>query len=102
MSPFAPRKVGLSRSERGLFLKPDASMSRISLALAAYSVVLLCTGIGRAADAVELSLALPRLQYTNSEAIDLALLYKNDGGNAKKLPLEIRHADGSSLTFEVP
>ncbi len=55
-----------------------------------------------AADGVELSLALPRSQYTTAEPIEIALVYKNDGGNLRKLPLEIKHADGSSLTFEVP
>ena len=32
----------------------------------------------------------------------MALLYKNDGGNSRTVPLEVRHADGSSLTFQVP
>ncbi len=55
-----------------------------------------------AADSVDLGLALPRLQYTTGEPVEIAVLYKNEGGNVKKLPLEVRHADGSSLTFEVP
>jgi outer membrane protein assembly factor BamB len=55
-----------------------------------------------AADGVELSLALPRTQYTTAEPVEIALVYKNGGGNLRKLPLEVKHADGSSLTFEVP
>ncbi len=55
-----------------------------------------------AADEIELSLALPRTQYRNGEAVEIALLYKNGGGNLRKLPLEVRHADGSTLAFEVP
>jgi hypothetical protein len=55
-----------------------------------------------AADGVEMSLALPRTQFTTAEPIEIALLYRNDGGNLRKVPLEVKHADGSSLTFEVP
>src|SRR6516225_6686063 len=65
-------------------------------------VLLLTMAPARAADGVELEPALPRTQYTVAEPIELAVLYRNDGGNLKKLPLEVRHADGSSLTFEVP
>ena len=66
------------------------------------SALLLAMAPAWAADSVELTLALPRTQYNTAEPIELALLYKNDGGNLKKVPLEVRHADGSSLTFEVP
>src|SRR5438128_12423537 len=38
--------------------------------------VLLITVPTRAADAVELTLAVPRVQYTNGESIELARLYK--------------------------
>jgi hypothetical protein len=55
-----------------------------------------------AADGIELSLALPRTQYTDTEPIEIALLYRNDGGNRTNLPLEVAHADGSTITFEVP
>jgi hypothetical protein len=55
-----------------------------------------------AADGVELSLTLPRVQYTIAEPIEIALLCKNDSGNLKKLPLEVQHADGSNLTLDVP
>jgi hypothetical protein len=77
-------------------------MFRSCIKLGAISVLLLSTGICRAAEAVELELALPRLQYTTAESIDLALLYSNDRAEVKKTPLEVMHADGSSLTFEVP
>jgi hypothetical protein len=55
-----------------------------------------------AADAVDLSLAGTRSHFTVAEPVELALLYKNDGGNTKTLPLEVKHTDGSSLSFEVP
>jgi hypothetical protein len=55
-----------------------------------------------AADTVDLSLAGTRSHFTTAEPVELALLYTNDGGNLKKLPLEVKHADGSLLTFEVP
>jgi hypothetical protein len=77
-------------------------MSRTTTGLLTTCALFLTLAPARAADGVELELALPRTQYTSAESIELALLYKNDGGNLKKLPLEVRHADGSSLTFEVP
>src|SRR5688500_1842170 len=53
-----------------------------------------------AAADVDLALALPRTQYTTAEPIEFALLYS--GEDAKSLPLELRHADGSTLTLTVP
>jgi len=80
----------------------DRIMSRTGIGLLASCALFLTVAPARAADGVELELALPRVQYNTAEPIELALLYKNDGGNLKKLPLEVKHADGSSLTFEVP
>ncbi|HUT59463.1 MAG TPA: hypothetical protein VNA25_16560, partial [Phycisphaerae bacterium] len=54
-----------------------------------------------AADSVELSIASTRQHYTVAEPIELALLYKNDGGNAKAITLELVHADGSSVAVPV-
>ena len=64
--------------------------------------LLLPAGFAPAADSVALELALPRAQYNTAEPIEFAVFYKNEGGNASKLPLEVKHADGSSLTFQVP
>jgi hypothetical protein len=55
-----------------------------------------------AADGVEISLAVPRMQYTTAEPIEIALLYRNDGGNLRKVPLVVKDSSGSSLAFEVP
>jgi hypothetical protein len=63
---------------------------------------LACLTAARAADEASVSLAGTRANYSMAEPIELAVLYKNDGGNAKTLPLEVRHADGSTLTFDVP
>jgi hypothetical protein len=54
------------------------------------------------ADGVEVALASTRSHFSTDEPVELALLYKNDGGNAKTLPLEVRHDDGSQLTFPIP
>jgi hypothetical protein len=48
---------------------------------------------------VDLALAC-RAAYTTAEPIEFALLYS--GGDAKSLPLELRHADGSTLSMDVP
>jgi hypothetical protein len=77
------------------------SAFRTRTALLVPCVFLLAVGASRAADSVALELVLPRAQYTTAEAVELAVVYKNDGGNVKKLPLQVKHADGSSLTFEV-
>jgi hypothetical protein len=71
--------------------------------LAVAAVLLLqAAAPSRAADSVELSLSGTRTQFTVQEPIEFAILYKNDGGNAKSQPLEIRHTDGSIVTFQVP
>lgn len=49
---------------------------------------------------VDLALTLPRTQYTLLDPIEFALAYS--GGDAKTLPLEVRHADGSTLRLTVP
>src|SRR5262249_9311033 len=54
-----------------------------------------------AADTLALSLAGTRSHSTAAEPVELALLYTK-GGDYKKLSLEVKHADGSSLTFGVP
>jgi len=54
------------------------------------------------ADEATVSLAGTRTHFSMAEPIEFALLYKNDGGNAKTLPVEIRHADGSTVTIAVP
>jgi hypothetical protein len=77
-------------------------MSRAALRLLTICALFFTITPAWAADGIELTLALPRTQYNITEPIELALLYKNDGGNLKKLSLEVRHTDGSSLTFEVP
>ena len=48
------------------------------------------------------SLAGTRTHFSMAEPIEFAVLYKNDGGNAKTLPLEIRHSDDSTVTIDVP
>jgi hypothetical protein len=89
--------------ENSRLCKPPPTEDRTMLRTALFTVcALLLAAPARAADGVELELALPRTQYTTAEPIELALLYKNDGGNLKKLPLEVKHADGSGLTFDVP
>ncbi|MBI4023547.1 MAG: hypothetical protein HY360_01110 [Verrucomicrobia bacterium] len=55
-----------------------------------------------AADGIELSLASTRTRFTVAEPVELAALYKNDGGNAKSLSVEIRHEDGSAFSLSVP
>jgi len=55
-----------------------------------------------AADSVGLSMASTRLHCTVAEPIEFALLYKNDGGNAKAVTVELLHADGSSVAVPVP
>ena len=60
-------------------------MSRTIPGLLTTCALFLTIAPARAADAVELELALPRTQYTTAEPIELALLYKNDGGNLKTL-----------------
>jgi hypothetical protein len=77
-------------------------MLRTPSLLIAACVLFLPLGLARAADGVALELAVPRAQYTTAEPIELAVLYQNDGGNAKRLPLVIEHADGDSMTFQVP
>src|SRR5262245_37430872 len=77
-------------------------MFSIGIRCLAAGVLLFAAGACRGADAVALQLALPRSQYTTAEPIELAVLSKSEGGGARKLPLEVRHADGSSLTFQVP
>src|SRR3712207_1339846 len=59
-----------------------------------------CTPPARAAGEVSIALALPRTEYTIAEPVELALHYP--GGDAKSIPLEVRHADGSALALEVP
>jgi hypothetical protein len=66
-------------------------------------MILLLAGVqGPAADTVEVGLASTRSQFSFAESIEIGLLYTNNGGNLKELPLEIRHEDGSGLTFRVP
>jgi outer membrane protein assembly factor BamB len=77
-------------------------MFRTYAVLLAVFVLLLHAGSVVAADSGAVELALPRIHYNTAEPINLAVLYKNEGGNAKKLPLVIEHSDGSSLTFQVP
>ncbi len=54
------------------------------------------------ADEATVSLAGTRTHFSMAEPIEFAVLYKNDGGNAKTLPVEIRHADGGTVTIAVP
>ena len=54
------------------------------------------------ADEATVSLAGTRTHFSMAEPVEFAVLYKNDGGNAKTLPVEIRHADGSTVTVAVP
>ena len=56
----------------------------------------------RAADSVEVSLAEPRSRFQTAESIELAVLYRNDGGKLDKVPLELKHTDGSTCTVPVP
>ncbi len=53
------------------------------------------------ADEVVVSLAGTRTHFSMAEPVEFAVLYKNNGGNAKKLPLEIRHSDNSTVTIDV-
>jgi hypothetical protein len=55
-----------------------------------------------AADSVEIQLAGTRTHFAVSEPIELAILYRNDGGNARSLPVVVRHTDGSTVTYTVP
>jgi hypothetical protein len=55
-----------------------------------------------AADAVEVALTSTRGHFTIAEPVEIAILYRNDGGNLREVPLEVRHGDGSGLTLRVP
>ena len=55
-----------------------------------------------AADEATVALAGTRTHFSMAEPIEFAVLYKNDGGDAKTMPLEIRHGDGSTVTIDVP
>jgi hypothetical protein len=86
---------------RAAFSEPHGGRAMRSLPLSLLGLILLPVAT-TAADAVDLSLAVPRGAFTTAEAIELAVLYKNEGGNLAKVPLEVKHEDGSSLTFQVP
>ncbi len=60
------------------------------------------TSSAPAADEATVALAGTRTHFSMAEPIEFAVFYKNDGGNAKTLPLEIRHSDGSTVTIDVP
>lgn len=64
----------------------------------------LCAAVPKvaAADNVQVALTGTRTQFTVAEPVEFAVLYQNDGGNARSLPLEIRHQDGSTLTVSLP
>lgn len=64
------------------------------LPLAAGSVAL--------ADRVDVSLAGTRTHFSTAEGVELAVLYSNDGGNARSITVAIRHADGALCTAPVP
>ena len=60
------------------------------------------TSSAPAADEATVALAGTRTHFSMAEPIEFAVFYKNDGGNAKTLPLEISHSDGSTVTIDVP
>ncbi len=73
-----------------------------------FSTYVIATGLfitlappASAADEATASLAGTRTHFSMAEPIEFAVLYKNDGGNAKTLPLEIRHADDSTVTIQI-
>ena len=72
---------------------------RLWLTLAA---LLLAATAAFTVDTFALSLTSTRTQFTNAEPVELSVLYTNDGGNLKNVPLAIRHQDGSQLTLAVP
>jgi len=53
------------------------------------------------ADTLDLSLTSTRTQFTVAEPVELSVVYKNDGGNLKRVPVEVRQQDGSALTVQV-
>ena len=77
-------------------------MPRLSTRVAVLGFLLALTPPAPAADEATISLAGTRTHYSMAEPVEFAVLYKNDGGNAKSLPLEIRHSDGSTVTVAVP
>ena len=77
-------------------------MRLLSISSAALALLLTCSPAAPAADETNVSLAGTRTHFSMAEPIEFAVLYKNDGGNLKALPLEIRHADGSTVTVSVP
>ena len=65
-------------------------------------LLLVLSSSAPAADEQRASLAGTRTHFSMAEPIEFAVLYKNDGGNAKSLSLEISHSDGSTVTLDVP
>jgi hypothetical protein len=69
-------------------------MRRFGMAIGWLAACALAAPAEAADDGIELGLAGTRRHYTVAEPVELALLYQNNGGNARGLPLEVRHADG--------
>src|SRR5688572_30315061 len=92
------RPAGSSRRLRGT----EGIMYHVHRPLGILAVLLAAAAPALAADRIDIALTLPRAQYTVAEPVELALLYHNEGGNARTLPLVVRHGDGSTLTFDVP
>ncbi len=77
-------------------------MRLLSVVPVVLGLLLSCSFTASAADEADVSLAGTRTHFSMAEPIEFAVLYKNDGGNLKALPLEIRHGDGSTVTVQVP
>jgi hypothetical protein len=77
-------------------------MRTIAIPISMLGLLLALAPSASAADEAVAALAGTRTHSSMAEPIEFAVLYKNDGGNAKTLPLEIRHSDGSTVTIQVP
>ncbi|HVS39187.1 MAG TPA: hypothetical protein VMS17_26755, partial [Gemmataceae bacterium] len=77
-------------------------MRPVAVATLALELLLVLSPSAPAADEAAVALAGTRTHFSMAEPIEFAVLYKNDGGNAKSLPLEILHSDGSTVTIDVP
>ncbi len=77
-------------------------MRTITIPICLLGFLLALAPPAEAADEAVAALSGTRTHYSMAEPIEFAVLYKNDGGNAKALPVEIRHSDGSTVTIQVP